>query len=285
MKRFVTIGFSALTVCAYGQRNFQLDSTRVSKLNVQNKAETYPFLSADGLRLYFTADRRGFPTIYFSDRKSINDHFSNSKPLTKHALDSFYEASLTIDELSIYLFKDDTLYYSTRRSKKNKFSKPKLIPEITDCHFAPAISPDGRELIAIKYWGCDSTMNHNNRMDHFIKDKNGVFKFYESLTIDSKYEVQPGQFSKDGLEFFMTIQPKLSYTLKNKVDTSILVRFERAQLQDRFSSYTEVYTTYLQNHLTQVSFNKEKTALVGVTGNRWEWEKTNLTYYRILSEK
>lgn len=258
---------------------FQKDSMKVAPLNTKGNAEVYPFLSPDGLRLYFTSDRDGFARMYFSERKSVNDQFSAASPLDKNLADTFYEGSLTADELAIYLYRVDTLFVAKRSAGNKEFSTPQVVQEITGCYYAPAISPDGNELMAIRYWACDSTLDHTSRMDHFIKNKNGKFALYNSLIISKKYYIGPGSFSKDGLKFYMSIEPDIPYALREKADTCVVIRFIRGHLKDSFTTYTELYTSYLYNRLSQVTLNESETILIGVTGNKWDWEKTDLIYY------
>src|SRR6185503_5263237 len=106
-----------------------------SIVNREDICEAYPYLSGDGLRLYFTTDREGgFGRLYFCSRNSLNENFSTPKPLSKHLPDGYYAATLTADELSIYTSYKGEIYTAKQKSINNEFGKPVIVEGLIEAH-------------------------------------------------------------------------------------------------------------------------------------------------------
>src|SRR6185369_17051813 len=72
------------------------ETTGINKTKV---ADSYPYITGDGLRLYFTSNREGGHGRFFiSTRKSVNDPFVDPKVLSPNLTDGFYAGTLTADE-------------------------------------------------------------------------------------------------------------------------------------------------------------------------------------------
>ena len=139
--------FCVAVQSASAQSCFRPDSGKVQLLNYKNKADAYPHLSADGLRLYFTAQRdSGFGRMYIAERKSVDENFIRYRPLSENLEDGYFAGSLTADERTMYLCNGWRIYVAKRASKNASFSIPAAVEEI-DRGFAPAVSPDGKALL------------------------------------------------------------------------------------------------------------------------------------------
>src|SRR5262245_38395074 len=78
------------------------DSPLTKLVNKPGVADAYPFLSGDGLRLYFTSNREGGHGRFFiSKRNNLTEPFGEPVVLSKHLTDGYYAGSLTADELTL----------------------------------------------------------------------------------------------------------------------------------------------------------------------------------------
>jgi hypothetical protein len=110
----------------------------LSEINVVNKADAYPWMSSDGLRLYYSKQTvSSLSSIYYADRPNIESNFNTPQSIingtiTSHELVSCW---LTNDELNIYFIADDipngnmttTLFHSTRTSTSTNFSSLNVV--------------------------------------------------------------------------------------------------------------------------------------------------------------
>lgn len=173
------------------------------KLNAGNRCEAYPWLSSDGLRLYFTSNRDGgHGNIYLSERASVNDAFEKVEKVFNTKDNRYYAASLTTDELTMYLTLEGyTLYIAERKSREEPFSTPRVIPELKDRKlYGPGISADGSEMIVIDY------STNTRQPAYFIKDENGKFVEKRRLRVTEGMVAGAGQLSKDGLTYYCSFE-------------------------------------------------------------------------------
>lgn len=271
LQRYLASILVLIPVAGFSQLKFTPDSLKVQQLNVKEKADAFPWLSADGLRLYFTAERPGLAenTIYFAARTSIDSPFTTSRRLSSNFKLDFRGATLTSDEKTIYLRHNDDTYVSTRNSRDEEFPEPVIVEEL-DKGIGPAISPDGREIV-IRSSGFEQ-----NRI--YRKNQEGKFVLADSLPLPAKYRSAPGQYSKDGLSFYASLE-RMSGK-ETKTDTSILVRYRRSSLDQPFKNYEILLVESTCPCLKQVTVNDDETIMIGVKTN-YDWKLNELTSMQI----
>jgi hypothetical protein len=261
-----------------GRRQLERDFS--SLINMKDTCEAYPFLSADGLRLYFTTDREGgFGRIYFCSRNSVNENFNEPAILSKNIIDGFYCSTLTGDELTMYLAKYGEIYVSKRKDIKSDFSKPEMVKGlVTGFKFAPAISPDGNELIILK----DSLQNKDVT---FVYKKINEKEFTQTGTLTHSIGLlTPGQFSKDGLSYYTSYE---TFGSKSPVGITefgsnieqTMIKYTRKSLGDKFETIEELPAAAnpaKRNHQPTVNGDGSIMIIVNTEKNEWKYNELRL---------
>jgi hypothetical protein len=241
-------------------------------INDSTRCEAYPYLSADGLRLYFTTDREGgFGRLYFCSRNSVSENFNAPKPLSKKIADGYYAATLTNDELTLYCSKDGEIYISTRKSLNDEFSTPKQLKDFAaGWKFAPAISPDGNEIIIIH------SADGDDEAVHYRKKTSGKFEKTYRLETPGGEEPDPGQFSKDGLFFYLSFEQKTTAGTTSVDFQQKIIRYKRNSLTESFIYDSEVneLNNDLRNH--QPTMNEDGSIFIVASTTKNLWDENDL---------
>ena len=99
------------------------------------QGETSPWLSPDGLRLYFISDRLGLKDVYIATRANVGATFGAPDLITEVSSGGNQrEITLSHDELEAFIV-DDTggnfdIYRSTRQDLASSFSTPQRVTEL-----------------------------------------------------------------------------------------------------------------------------------------------------------
>ncbi|MGC4103928.1 T9SS type A sorting domain-containing protein [Ferruginibacter sp.] len=187
------------------------ECTQTKSINTKS-CDAYPWLSADALRIYYTSNRDGgHGNIYYTERTSVDQPFPPSNKLFPDLENKYYAVSLTNDELTMILTLEGyTIYISERKSKKDAFSKPRPIDELQDNNqYAPGISPDGKELMVITDGSKKASVGWKGKItDWYERNAAGVFVKKGSLQVPEGMVPGPGQFGKDGLTYYCSLEKK-----------------------------------------------------------------------------
>jgi hypothetical protein len=236
------------------------DCRETKSINRPGIADAYPFLSADGLRLYYTSSRDGgFGRLFLSTRKSTDDAFSKPEPLSRNITTGYFAASLTNDELTICMVESGDLYISVRSNRNQEFPQPvKLSGTDGNSHYGPSISFDGKEIIS------NIEINGKDRIRIYKRTGTYQVQKVKDLLLPSGQESGPGQLSKDGLSYYFSIATKKS---------EHLWRYTRKSVADEFGNLTELPDPRkgLRN-MIQPSFNADGSVMVFVTAASDLWE-------------
>jgi WD40-like Beta Propeller Repeat len=288
LQRFLIPVLFLIPLNCLSQIDLGTDSLMVQQLNMKEKADAYPWLSADGLRLYFTAERENVNQTYFAERASIDDPFSNSRLHNQNFI-GYNAVTLTVDERTIYLHKDGKIYVSTRKCIDCQFSVPVLVMGINEFVHAPAISPDGRELVVVAH----AVKNRKDAFLHYSKNEEGKFVLDDTIPLLGNLMAQPGQFSKDGLSFYAIVERNggKAYTDSTRVagnetldDSRLLVRYKRNCADLAFKDFEILPTAPGKRIPIQVTLNADETIMIGVISEERRWKTNELTYIRIRQE-
>ena len=251
-------------------------SLLTKKINKPDITEAYPFLSADGLRLYFTSNREGgHGRLYISSRNSIDQEFGTPQVLSKHLTDPYYCGTLTADELTIYLANNGSIYVSHRRERNSNFGPPEKLEEISNgWAFGPGISPDGKELvITTTPTGYSYEVNVLYR-----KDAGGKFRQVDVLASPDGMDAGPAQFSKDGLSLYCSLE-------SSKNSNEKLFRYRRNSLQDRFIEMEELPAILNIHHqCLQPTVNGDESILAYVVSNGG-WSEDDIVLVNVEGSK
>ncbi|TMI68603.1 MAG: T9SS type A sorting domain-containing protein [Bacteroidetes bacterium] len=236
------------------------DCRETNSINRPGIADAYPFLSPDGLRLYFTSSRDGgFGRIFLSTRKSTDDAFSKPEPLSRNITAGYFAASLTNDELTICMVESGDLYISVRSNRNQEFPQPVKLSGIDgNSHYGPSISFDGKEIIS------NIEVNGKDRIRIYKRTGTYQVEKVKDLLLPSAQESGPGQLSKDGLSYYFSIATKKS---------EHLWRYTRKSITEDFGNLTEIPDPRkgLRN-MIQPSFNADGSIMVFVTAAKDLWE-------------
>lgn len=233
-------------ITATNEKTHGWPETRFTKnINGSSRCEAYPWISSDGLRLYFTSNRDGgHGNIYFSERNSVSEPFEKVTKVFNTEKNQYYAASLTADELTMYLTLEGyTLYIAERKSRSEPFGTPRAIPELKERKlFGPGISADGREMMVVDY---DTRQYKVEQTVWLVKNGEGKFVEKGKLPLPEGETAGPGQISKDGLTYYCSLEkekgkgeylyrytrpaPGTAFTLEGKMNDEINAARENLQ--------------------------------------------------------
>ncbi len=201
-------------------------------LNDPDAADCFPFITADGLTIYFASGRNGgHASIFYSTRKNTESHFEVPVLLGNQFDKEFDSPSLTADGLIIYVMNktDDKLLNATRKNIAEPFGTLKEVKIARkEKIYAPCISPDGKQLVITDY--------DNEVLEFYELSANNIFELnYIHTDIKEGDVIKIGRFGDDGLSLYAT---KVSEG-ENATQEKIVV-LERKTLTDKFTTYKEL---------------------------------------------
>lgn len=211
MKKIYLLAFLLAPVFAHSQPGIprehpqslftcDADSLRpLSEINVFGVADAYSWLSADGLRLYFTQDDSGY-RIMLAKRPNLDSPFASPTevPLPDE-LSSTFSCWLTADELNIYLSNGDSLFHLSRSDVNDDFETFTIVTIIGGGYSfiaGQSFDPGGSEMYAYTRVGVSRTISI------FQKTAPDTYVFTDFLALPNGMEPSPGQLSKNGLHYY-----------------------------------------------------------------------------------
>ncbi|MBL7740982.1 MAG: PD40 domain-containing protein [Chitinophagaceae bacterium] len=245
----------------------KFDSPMTKLVNRPGVADAYPFLSADGLRLYFTSNREGGHGRFFiSTRKNVSEPFGEPAVLSKHLTDGYYAGTLTADELTLCMVHSGDMYISKRKTIYSEFGEPIAIKGIPEqYHYGPAISPDGNTIIVT------ATLNGSDVFKIYRKQSGYTFTEAGLLPVPEAKDIGPGQFSKDGLAYYFSIEDE------EVAKEASIWRYSRTSLNSRFVDLEKLPVTIntLQRNF-QPTVNTDASVIVYVTSQNDSWDEDDI---------
>ncbi|GIV33915.1 MAG: hypothetical protein KatS3mg031_1450 [Chitinophagales bacterium] len=144
----------------------------LDEINTSGISDSYPWLSGDGLRIYFTKQQGSNIDFYFASRSSIHEPFGQAKKmeLTLPKAHNNMSCILSADELEIFALSGDKIYYATRENLFSPFSTPVVLAQSAHEGFITGITmtPDKSELFVFNSIGF-----RNTQILHFINTEAG----------------------------------------------------------------------------------------------------------------
>ena len=238
----------------------------------KNVAESYPWISDDGLRLYYTRGN----TIYFAQRGNIGSDFINPVALDNNLFDNVTSCWLSPDELSIYYVTGaSTLNVAKRNSTNENFAFIQAITFINKPEgnlFGPSFTPEMEELWMYNYNGTEQIVSFR---------KTSRYEYTYTGVVDFKTTGEPtaGQFSRDGLSYCVPLR------LADDKEMKQLYVVTRESLRSQFSTVRLVETTKpIDITAYQPSISANGKCLIFVTGSKNQWSNNNLCEAEIVTD-
>lgn len=117
-----------------------------------------PWISGDGLHMYFTSDRLGFNDVFTSTRATTASPFGTPMPVTElNSMWGDYMGALSIDGLEILFestrdtnFANGDIFHALRATPTEPFGAPTKLTELSDAvtnEYPSWVSPDRCQLM------------------------------------------------------------------------------------------------------------------------------------------
>lgn len=247
----------------------------IQELNSAQVAQSYPCLSDDALRVYYTQDK----DMYFASRSSINSKFSTGKNIFPKFKESVISGWLSSDELTMYIATQSSkLYIAVRNSLDENFTsykEVKLINAPEGSLFDASFTPDMEELL----------MYNNDKKERIVKFiKSGENEYTFSNEVDVLFNEIPtgGQLSRDGLRFYVPFK-----RIVNKdSDYRVIYILSRTNIHGNFEKVEKLKSTKEINITAyQPSVNADETQMIFVTGSGNLWDNNELGQVELIKEK
>ncbi len=240
------------------------DTRALSEINTAGVGDAYPWISSDGLRLYYT---NGLDVnnllLYYSERANVDSPFQTPTlaPINIVAPLSIW---LSENEMEAYATTFDSfgnkLYFYQRNSLEQPFGTPQeIILNGITLGFISGASLNASQTELILY-------STDYGVITFNRTSSNSFDFVGTLLTPTS-STTPGQISKDDLTFFFGI---------SNIELDIAInQLERSTVADAFSSSTLQEISDLNEPLyssVQPSMSSELEWVVFVRslGNSWE---------------
>jgi hypothetical protein len=209
---------SVMTVYAY-------DTVRpLAEINNPTNADAYPWISPDGLRLYYTSGANA-DGLMFTQRANTSSYF-DSPTLVPISISSPSSYWLSSDELDVYICTFNELFYAHRNTVSSSFNTPVLI-NLTGI---PSSSIKGASLNTAQNVLFVCVFSTPSKIVEFARTSSTSFNYVRTLPVPSGYIAHPGQLSKDELTFFFSA----SYNVGN----DLLYQLTRTSPTDSFTIST-----------------------------------------------
>ena len=135
--------------------------TPLTAANDPNLSDSYPWLSADGLRVYFTKQFGSDIKFYITERSSTSEPFGEAKELglTLPKVSNNMSCQLSNDESELYALSGNNIYYSKLDKASGKFSVPVEIANSASGGYMSGITmtSDAKEMYVFNSIGFRNT--------------------------------------------------------------------------------------------------------------------------------
>jgi len=248
---------------------YAYDSIReLTEINDPNRADAYPWISSDGLRLYYTGMPDG-NKLMFTQRPNMNGYFISPTVIPINSVLDPRSCWLSTDELDIYLTSGNYLYYAHRDAISLPFNTPfniSLFGTTFSFISGPSLNTAQDELFLF---------SSGAGIIKFSRSSPTSFNYTGTLPRPSGYSIRPGQLAKDDLTFFFGAQYNYGKTL--------LYQMTRATPTDIFdiSTFQQIqginYAS-VNNHQPSMSDSLDWVAFVRSTQNLWNTNDLFIAY-------
>jgi hypothetical protein len=196
----------------------------LTEINMANNADAYPWISPDGLRLYY---KDGSNSLYmFTQRADTNSFFTTPTVLQISAF-NILSCWLSNDELDLYYSDSQNIYYASRPTVTSPFNSPTNI-NLSGPMFTFISGPSLNNSQDEMYVYITNPVSGDANTFRYLRTSPTSFSFADSISYQGP-TASPGQLSKDDLTYFVS--------LRNGTNR-ILYELTRASVTDTFSITT-----------------------------------------------
>lgn len=240
------------------------DVWELDELNVSTETDSYPYLTNDGLRLYFTNNANGTNNLYFTSRPDLNTDFEPKQLLDNSVFSGLTACWLTEDELTVYFSSGSDLFRSERATLSSPFSPSVQITlsgPMNTFIGSVTLTPSEDELYLYTV----------TNLSRYTFTAANTYTFDSNVDIPLGFEPGGAQLSKDGLELYWTLIPA-------GTDSSYLFKADRASLGDDFVSPVKMNSFLNSSSLnnSQASYASLSNVLVWVRNDNSLWDGNDL---------
>ncbi|MBK8497641.1 MAG: T9SS type A sorting domain-containing protein [Flavobacteriales bacterium] len=231
----------------------------LDELNIPASADAYPWISADGLRLYFTQETADDDRLMLATRTSTGDPFGSATQVLPNEPIEQVSGSLSSDELTLWFTSGTNVRKAVRASTASPFGSSVQIAlvGITGAVKSPTLTPDEQQMVLY---------NSGNVM----LQKTGSYEYMlVNAVLTGAANTGPMKMSNDGLSVWFSAEYN---------GVRIPHRMSRAALSDDFSGleyfagaeFASGYS-WIQPHLTP-----DGNILVGTRSSSGTWQGNDL---------
>ncbi len=118
------------------------DVRKLDEINSEGQSDMHPWISADGLRLYFTKQNGDQIQFYQASRTNPDEEFIslNKLDIEVPAVSNNMSCFFTNREKTVYIVSGNTIYRSEREDINEGFDKPEKIAETDDSSYINGIT-------------------------------------------------------------------------------------------------------------------------------------------------
>ena len=236
----------------------------LKEVNMEGSTDAYPWLSRDGLRLFWTQTIDGMDQIVQAERPNLETPFGPPSLMGLN-LEKAENMSVWLSEdelIAVHTVREEgevDLYFSERKNKKEEFSTAAAILSlegVADLEFisGPSLTQDLEELY-IYHSGANNKQILRFKLGAFP----GLYQFEEVLIEGD--DIEPGRLSHDGLRFVC-----------NSADRKMII-FERSSLSEE---WVEQASIPLPSDFSQVAFSDQEMVMVYSHDRFWESNQLHL---------
>jgi|GEM_PF-2673909 len=246
----------------------------ISEINAQGYGDAYPWISEDGLRLYYTSQdiNDSNSCIWSAKRTDIFSAFEdfNKLSINDETVDNL-SSWLSHDELNIAFVKRKrkgaqmtSIMLSSRTNIEDSFDEPKKLiinGPVKGTLLSPSFTPDLSELILYNEY------NKQKFLLVFKRIENNIYEFTYQINIPKKYTIKTGKLSQDGLNYYVSLEygaskPKVYVLTRNSIDDHFdkLVPINNKTLNNKTN----------RNHQPHFSNNKQFVVFTRSAENEWK---------------
>jgi len=251
---------------------YSYDTIRdLNEINSPGFADAFPWISPDGLRLYYTS---GFYNnrLVVAEREDINSFFGAPALVALYVYEA-YSYWLSSDELDVYFSYSDLnygIYYSHRDEISLAFNDPILIYLPVYTGSGVSLNSTQDELFLFAY----------NAIYELTRISSNEFDYVRALPAPDGFSLRPGQLSKDDLTY--------TFGAEYNDGKSILCQMTRPTPSDTFDISTfeiiqGINDTSLWNIQPSVSDSLEWVAFVRSSIDSWSETDLYLAHNGILT--
>lgn len=252
------------------------DSVRsLSEINSTGNADAFPWISPDGLRLYYTSGAYGDQMV-FTQRATVNSPFQAPVLVPLGVSGTSY--TMSSNELDVNITGNSTLFYTAHRATvSSPFDPPVNIKLI-----APTYSSTRSASFNNAHDKLYILLGFGTGLSELTRTGTDTFTFTRKLRVPSGYAVGVGQLSKDELTYYLGATTPWG--------SKKIFQLSRATPADTFavSSFQAVAgisdtTSAIFNDHPSMSDNLEWVAFVRATQNLWTADELFLAHANMVT--